>query len=207
MTGAIVHAATVRCAIVNSQVRVRAIQGAVIGGAGGATVTEASAPPANPASGDLWFDIDDGRAYAFYSDVWVEFGTSAGATGATGATGPQGPTGATGAQGPAGDWSSAQTFNNQTNDYTLVLTDAGKIVELNKGTAVTLTVPANASVAFPIGSRVDVAQQGAGQVTVSAAGGVTIRATPGSKLRAQYSGATLVKRATDEWFLFGDLSA
>lgn len=44
MTGAIVHAATVRCAIVNSQVRVRAIQGAVIGGAGGVTSVSGTAP-------------------------------------------------------------------------------------------------------------------------------------------------------------------
>ena len=43
--------------------------------------------------------------------------------------------------------------------------------------------------------------------TVKPAGGVTINATPGLKLRAQWSYATLIKRATDTWVLVGDLSA
>lgn len=104
-------------------------------------------------------------------------------------------------------YSTEQTLNTQTDSYELVLSDAGKLIEMNKGTANDLTVPSNASVAFPIGTRIDVAQYGDGQTTVVATGGVTIRSTPGLKLRTKYSGATLVKRATDEWYLFGDLSA
>ena len=44
-------------------------------------------------------------------------------------------------------------------------------------------------------------------VDVAATAGVTINATPGLKLRAQWSSATLIKRATDTWVLVGDLSA
>jgi hypothetical protein len=50
-------------------------------------------------------------------------------------------------------------------------------------------------------------QTGAGQVTVAGASGVTVNATPGLKFRAQWSGATLIKRATDSWVLVGDVSA
>jgi opacity protein-like surface antigen len=71
----------------------------------------------------------------------------------------------------------------------------------------TLTVPPNSSVAFPIGSQINILQTGAGQTTVTAGAGVTINATPGLKMRAQWSYATLIKRATDTWVLVGDISA
>jgi hypothetical protein len=98
--------------------------------------------------------------------------------------------------------------NTQTASYTLVITDGGGLVEMNVATANTLTVPPNSSVAFPIGTSTDVVQYGAGQTTITAGAGVTIRSS-GSKLKltGQYSGATLYKRATDEWVLLGDLSA
>lgn len=99
------------------------------------------------------------------------------------------------------------TINAQTDSYTLVLTDAGKQVEMNKATGNTLTVPTNASVAFPVGTTILLLQTGAGQTTVAGAGGVTVNGTPGLKLRAQWSVATLIKRATDTWVLTGDISA
>lgn len=99
-----------------------------------------------------------------------------------------------------------QALNAQTGtSYTLVLTDHTKLITLSNASAITLTVPPNSSVAFAVGSVIDLAQIGAGQVTVAQGSGVTINSTPGLKLRAQYSGATLRKRATDTWLLFGDL--
>ena len=142
--------------------------------------------------------------YDSATDTWIPV---SGPQGADGATGPTGPTGATGATGPTGPVASL-TQNAQTGTtYTLVLTDKDKLVELSNASAITLTVPTNASVAFPVGAEVNLLQTGAGQVTVAGAGGVTVNATPGLKLRAQWSGATLVKRATDTWVLLGDLSA
>ena len=91
--------------------------------------------------------------------------------------------------------------------YTLALTDNGKLVEVSNASAITVTVPANSSVAFPVGAQVNLLQTGAGQITVAGAGGVTVNATPGLKLREQWSSATLIKRATDTWVLVGDLSA
>lgn len=99
------------------------------------------------------------------------------------------------------------TTNRQTASYTLALADRGKLVEMNVATANNLTVPLNSSIAFPIGTKIDLAQYGAGQTTVVATGGVTVRSAGGAlKLTSQYSGATLVKIATDEWYLFGNIT-
>jgi len=88
--------------------------------------------------------------------------------------------------------------------YTLLLTDDGKVVEMSGGG--TLTVPTD-SVAFPVGSQVTILQTGSSQVTVAGDTGVTVNGTPGLKLRAQWSAATLLKRASNTWVLMGDLSA
>jgi hypothetical protein len=99
------------------------------------------------------------------------------------------------------------TTNRQTASYTLVLSDADKLVEMNVGSANNLTVPLNSSVAFSTGTQILLAQYGAGQTTVVATSGVTIRSNGGKlKLNAQYSGATLVKIAENEWYLFGDIA-
>jgi hypothetical protein len=98
--------------------------------------------------------------------------------------------------------------NTQTDSYTLVLADAGKVVEMNKATANNLTIPLNSSVAFSVGTVIELFQLGAGQTTVVATGGVTIQSPDGKlKLTGQYSGASLRKRATDTWSLVGDISA
>ena len=91
--------------------------------------------------------------------------------------------------------------------YTLVLGDAGKIVEVGNASAITVTIPTNDSVAYPVGTQITLLQTGAGQITVSGPSGGTLNATPGTKLRAQWSSATLLKRATDTWVLIGDLTA
>ena len=99
------------------------------------------------------------------------------------------------------------TTNRQTASYTLVLSDADKLVEMNVASANNLTVPLNSSVAFSIGTQILLAQYGAGQTTIVATSGVTIRSNGGKlKLNVQYSGATLIKIATDEWYLFGDIA-
>lgn len=87
---------------------------------------------------------------------------------------------------------------------TLAIGDFFGIVECTSASATSVTVPANASVAFPVGTLIDIVQIGAGQVTVVAGGGVTI-VTPGSLvLRAQYSTVQLRKRSTNAWILAGD---
>lgn len=96
--------------------------------------------------------------------------------------------------------------NARTASYTLVLTDQSKIIEVNNAGSTTLTIPADATVAFPVGTYIMVVQTGAGQVTI-AGSGFTPNATPGLKLRTQWSTATLIKRGTDSWVVSGDLMA
>lgn len=91
--------------------------------------------------------------------------------------------------------------------YTLQLTDDGKYIEKNDSSGVTVTIPLNSSVAFPVGTQIVVIQTGAGQTTFAGAAGVTVNATPGLKLRAQWSSCVLLKRGTDSWVLLGDLAA
>lgn len=99
-------------------------------------------------------------------------------------------------------------FNRQTANYVLVLADAGKDIEMNVAGANTVTVPLNATVAFPIGTVIGINQYGAGQTALVAAGGVTIRSDSGFlKIGSRYSGAVLKKVGTDEWYLQGNLVA
>lgn len=94
----------------------------------------------------------------------------------------------------------------KTANYTLVLNDAGQIIELNSATAITVTIPADASVAFPIGTVLELCQLGAGQVTISGANGVTVHTSTSNTTRTQYSCASIRKRASNEWIISGDLT-
>lgn len=100
------------------------------------------------------------------------------------------------------------SINAQTATYTAILGDAGKIVEMNVGSANIFYVPTNGSVAFPVGTTIDILQTGSGKTQIAAvtSGTTTINSANGAYLRAQWSAATLVKRATDTWVLFGDTS-
>jgi len=103
---------------------------------------------------------------------------------------------------------SITTISQKTASYTLAgLTERDSMIEMNSASATTLTVPTNATIAYPVGTSIDVLRVGAGAVDVAAGVGVTVNATPGLKLRAQWSSATLIKRSTDTWVLVGDLSA
>ena len=101
------------------------------------------------------------------------------------------------------------TIDEKSASYTLALTDKNKFIKMSvTTTANTVTVPTNASVAFPIGSQIHIIQYGTGKTQViPVSGTVTIYATPGTYLRAQYSSATLLKCDTNIWMLMGDLSA
>jgi archaellum component FlaC len=103
---------------------------------------------------------------------------------------------------------SQTTIISKSASYTLSsLTERDDLIEVDSASATTITIPANSSVAYPVGTSIDILQVGSGQVTIAGDTGVTVNATPGLKLRAQWSSATLFKRATDTWVVFGDLTA
>lgn len=103
---------------------------------------------------------------------------------------------------------SLTSFAEKTTSYTLDTFDhKDNVVEMNSASAVTFTIPANATLDWPIGASMDIFQTGSGQVTISPAAGVALNFTPGNKLRTQWSSATIMKRAADSWVLYGDLTA
>lgn len=86
----------------------------------------------------------------------------------------------------------------RTTAYTLAIADASRVVPMNAATAVNLTVPTNASVAFPLGTVIGVYNLASSPVTVVGASGVTVR-NAGDIL--QFQEVSLRKRGTDEWVL------
>jgi hypothetical protein len=79
---------------------------------------------------------------------------------------------------------------------------------MGSGSPLTLTIPEDATLDFPIGTSIDILQTGAGQVTIAPVSGtVTVNATPGLKLRTTWSSCTLFKRAANTWVVYGDLMA
>jgi hypothetical protein len=99
-------------------------------------------------------------------------------------------------------------FNAQTGTtYTLALTDVAKVVTLTNAAAITVTVPTNASVAFPIGTQILLYQGGAGAVTIAGDTGVDVRNQAGLEMGGQYAVAGLLKLDSDEWVAFGNLTA
>jgi hypothetical protein len=92
------------------------------------------------------------------------------------------------------------TADTKTGSYTLVLGDAGKVIRMDSASANNLTVPNNTSVAFPIGTTINLRQVGAGLTTVVADSGVVINGT--LAMGGQDSGASLVKIGTNEWDIY-----
>lgn len=111
---------------------------------------------------------------------------------------PAGPISSTDVQSATVEIATTLVPNNQIIDYALVLADAGKVVEINAAADKIVTVPLNATAAFPVNTIVLVQQLGAGTVTVAGAGGVTVS---GSTLTTNGigSGLLLRKTATDTW--------
>jgi hypothetical protein len=103
-------------------------------------------------------------------------------------------------------------FDAETASYTGVLANNGQVVTMDNSSANTFSIPTDASVAYPIGTQINVLQIGTGQTTIQAvtSGTTTILSTGGTpaapKLRARYSMATCIKSATDTWYVVGDIS-
>jgi hypothetical protein len=90
---------------------------------------------------------------------------------------------------------------------TLTAADADRYLRCTNAGAVTVTVPPDASVAFPVGTEVHLRQAGAGQVTIAEGSGVTVNTSETLALRKQHATITLLKVAADEWDLMGETEA
>ena len=99
------------------------------------------------------------------------------------------------------------TTDQKTANYTLVISDEGKMIEFNSASNLTLTIPANSSVAFPVGTQILISRLGTGTVQVLITTDTLYSVSSNRFLASRYSGATLVKTTSTTWYLFGDLSA
>jgi hypothetical protein len=99
----------------------------------------------------------------------------------------------------------AQTVTN----YTLAAADNGKLITLNNGSPISVTIPTNGSIALPVGAVIMMAQYDNGQVTVSGAGGVTVESagaiSSSPKTRAIYSSLAAIQTAANTWLVLGDI--
>jgi hypothetical protein len=204
--------------------------------------TAAQWTSANPtlASGEFGYESDTGKfKIGDGSTAWTSLGyqgagTVTSITAGTGLSGGAITTSGTIAIDTATtvDVSTAQTLTNKTltsptlnaplinlslnaqtgTTYTFVLADNGKLVTASNAAAQTYSIPTNASVAYPIGTQINIIQIGAGQVTINAvtSGTTTVSSTGATatapKLRAQFSSATCIKASTDLWYVVGDIS-
>lgn len=93
--------------------------------------------------------------------------------------------------------------------YTLVLSDRGKIVTTNNGSPNTVTIPAEASVNFPVGTEIKVIQKGSGTTTIVGGTGVTLNGivTGSGDITAQWDEVRLYKSDSDEWIAVGGIGA
>jgi hypothetical protein len=98
------------------------------------------------------------------------------------------------------------TIDTKSENYTLVLSDSGKVIIFNSPDDLTLTVPLNSSVEFEIGTQIAIIRNGAGDVTFVAGAGVTILSIDEKvKISDQHGSAALLKIGTDIWQLIGSL--
>ena len=90
--------------------------------------------------------------------------------------------------------------------YTIALTDAGYLITTSNISAVSILIPTDATVAFPIGTQILVMQLGSGQVTVSAVtpGTTSVNSKNGTKTSGQYAIISLIKVAANSWIVGGD---
>lgn len=97
--------------------------------------------------------------------------------------------------------------SSQSSDYILSLSDAGNFLEINSSSNVSITVPNNTDVPFDLNARIDIYQHNTGIITIQGDTGVFIRSF-GNKYKTAglYSVCTLIKKATNEWVLTGDLT-
>lgn len=90
------------------------------------------------------------------------------------------------------------TYNTQTGtSYTFVLLDAAKVTTSNNASAVTFTIPPQASVVWTTGATLTVANYGAGAVTIAGGAGVTV--TNATATISQYSSASIIRTASNAW--------
>jgi hypothetical protein len=95
--------------------------------------------------------------------------------------------------------------NSKTANYQLLISDRGKQILMN-GTSLTLTIPANATVVFPVGTTLMVVNSNATSLSIAITTDTMTLAnstTTGTRTLAQNGLATLTKVGTSNWLIAG----
>jgi hypothetical protein len=95
-------------------------------------------------------------------------------------------------------------LNAKTASYTLISSDANKLVTMTSASATNITIPNGV---FTVGQQINVTSLGTGLVTIISDGTTVLTSTPGNILRTQYSSATIICTAINTFLIVGDLSA
>ena len=94
-----------------------------------------------------------------------------------------------------------------TSSITLGLEQAGMLVQMHSSSTLTVTVPPNSTVAFPIDTEIEVVRWGSGEVNIVAGSGVTIYSADSLLgISTRYASVGLKKVGTDTWLLTGALA-
>jgi hypothetical protein len=169
-------------------------------------------------AGEIGYETDTAKyKIGTGSATWtsLSYAYTAGAQGTTGIqglTGIQGSLGLQGTQGLQGTNTTTATINAQSTNYTLATTDQDKMITVSGLGTQYVSIPTNATAAFPVGSVVHISGMSAGTFTIQAVtSGTTAIQSVGAtatapKLRTQYSAADALKLATDTWLIVGDIS-
>jgi len=93
-------------------------------------------------------------------------------------------------------------------DYTLVLSDANKMIECNSATNVNVIIPPDSAVNFDIGTQLLISQLSTGFVTIRRNDPAVTLFAEGNKFvtKGQYALATIIKRGANTWYVSGNLT-
>lgn len=96
--------------------------------------------------------------------------------------------------------------NSQTDSYTATLEDAGKTLLLASGSSKTFTIPANASVAYALGTVLRFVNLSSSNLSIAITTDTMYLAGPGTtgtRTLAQYGTATATKLTSTSWIISG----
>lgn len=101
----------------------------------------------------------------------------------------------------------AMQIKNKTSNHTLDITDGNAFIEMDSAGDLTVTIPTDAAVDFPIGTTIHIQQKNTGAVDVEAGtpGTTTLHQSAGNICYERYSVMAITKNAANEWTVYGDV--
>jgi hypothetical protein len=159
--------------------------------------------PASPQTGSIWIDSDDETSVLDTNDFLTINSASTTYLTQTSAS----ATYLTQTSASATYATLTISLNAKTDNYTFILSDAGKLLTMSSGSTRTFTIPPDNSVAFPVGTAIGVAGLGAGLVQIRGDSGVTINSVASTTpdLTDQYAAAQCYKIDTNTWLVIGNI--